>query len=126
MSLIEKMTNKTWKKCLLIFIVVFVIIITSSGIAINYLNDVVNNKNIHEESVVVKDKIYGDSSYIDYYIIIGTNNKTYSIVNHDDDYGEKMFESIEIGKRYKMIVKGPEVTNIHKPTHILEVYNGTS
>ena len=120
------MTNKTWKKCLLIFIVVFVIIITSSGMAINYLNDVVNNKNIHEESVVVKDKIYGDSSYTDYYIIIGTNNKTYSIVNHNDDYGEKMFENIKIGKRYKMIVKEPEVTNIHKPTHILEVYNGTS
>ena len=126
MKLIEKMTNKTWKKCLLIFIVVFVVIIISSGMAINYLNDVVNNKNIHEESVIVKDKIYGDSSYTDYYIIIGTNNKTYSIVNHNDDYGEKMFESIEIGKRYKMIVKEPELTNIHKATHILEVYNGTS
>ena len=126
MKLIEKMTDKTWKKCLLIFIVVFIIIIISSGMAINYLNDVVNNKNIHEESVIVKDKIYGDSSYTDYYIIIGTNNKTYSIVNHNDDYGEKMFESIEIGKRYKMIVKEPELTNIHKATHILEVYNGTS
>jgi len=125
MKLIKKMTDKTWKKCLLIFIMVFIIMLVSGSMVINYLNDVVSNNNIHEETVTIKDKIYGDSIYTDYYIIIGANNKTYSIVNHNDDYGEKMFEGVEIGKKYRMIVKEPELTDIHKATHILQVYNET-
>ena len=126
MILIKKLTNTTWKKCLWIFIVVFIIMLLGSGIAINYLNDVVNDNNIHDEEIIVKDKIYGDSAYTDYCIIIGTNNKTYRIVNHNDNYGKKMFESIEIGKKYRMIVKEPELTDLHKATHILQVHNETS
>ena len=123
MTLIKKLTNTTW---LWIFIVVFIIILLGSGIAINYLNDVVNDNNIHDEEIIVKDKIYGDSAYTDYCIIIGTNNKTYRIVNHNDNYGEKMFESIEIGKKYRMIAKKHELTDLHKVTHILHVHNETS
>jgi hypothetical protein len=60
-----------------------------NGIAINYLNDVVNDNNIHDKEITVKENIYGDSAHTDYYIIIGTNNKAYSIVNHNDNYGKK-------------------------------------
>lgn len=100
--------------------------IAGSGMTINYLNDIVNNNNIHKDVITVKDKIYGDSESNDYYIVIGTNNKTYTIISHNDEYGEKMYENIEVGKTYKVIVREPELTNLYHTTHILQVYNETS
>ena len=74
------------------------------------------------------EKTYNLDKYIndDIEIIIGTNNKTYSIVNHNDGYGEKLFSSIEIGRTYKFIVREPELTDINQNTHILQVHNVTN
>lgn len=116
--------DKTWKKCIFIFLIIFILIFIGGFFSINYLNDAVNNAHIHSEFVVVSEKMYGDSSLSDYYIIIG-NNKTYSIVNHDDGYAEKMFNDINVGQRYKFIVKEPEITDINHFSHILQVYNTT-
>ena len=38
---------------------------------------------------------------------------------------EKMFEKIEVGSKYKFIVKEPEVTDINQFSHILQIYNVT-
>lgn len=123
---LSKLYDKTWKKSLIIFLVIFSLIFVGGLASINYLNDVVTNNHIHPEQVTVLDKIYGDNSFSDYYIIVGTNNRTYSIVNHDDGYGEEMFNAIKVGQTYKFIVKEPEITDVNKNIHILQVYNVTS
>ena len=123
-NLKEVLFNKTWKKCLLIFIIIFSFVLVGGVLSINYLNDAVTNNHIHTETVIVSDKMYGDNSMSDYYIVIA-GNKTYSIPNHNDGYGEKMFEKIEVGSKYKFVVKEPEVTNINQFSHILQVYNIT-
>lgn len=123
-NLKEVLFNKAWKKCLFIFIIIFSFVLVGGALSINYLNDAVTNNHIHTETVIVSDKMYGDNSMSDYYIVIA-GNKTYSIPNHNDGYGEKMFEKIEVGSKYKFIVKEPEVTNINQFSHILQVYNVT-
>lgn len=121
----EKLFNKTWKKCVWAFLIFFILIGVGGTLSINYLHDVVTNNHVHSDVIIVKDKIYGDNPYTDYYIVIGSNNKTYSIVDHDDDYGQKMFDMLEIGKKYKVIIREPELTDINQFTHILQVYNDT-
>lgn len=123
MDIKKKLFNKTWKKSIFIFLIIFLLIVVGGFFSINYLHDVVTNNHIHSESITVVDKLYGDNPYTDYYLIIGNNNKTYSIVNHNDGYGQKMFNNIETGKTYKMIVKEPELIDINQFPHIMQVYN---
>lgn len=123
-NLKEIFFNKAWKKCFFIFIIIFLFVLVGGVLSINYLSDAVTNSHIHTETVTVSDKMYGDNSISDYYIVIA-DNKTYSISNHNDGYGEKMFEKIEVGSKYKFIVKEPEVTDINQFSHILQIYNVT-
>lgn len=121
----KKITDKMWKRVLIIFAIVFLLIFGIGVMSINYLNDIVSSENVHTEIVTVTDKLYGDNPYSDYYIIIGNNNKTYGITNHDG-YGQKMFESIKVGNKYEFIVKEPLPTDINRQTHILRAQNVTS
>lgn len=116
--------NKTWKKCTFIFLFIFLFILVGGILSINYLNDAVTNSHIHSETVLVSDKMYGDSSLSDYYIIVG-NNKTYSIVDHGDGYGSRMFDKINVGNKYEFVVKEPELTDFNHFSHILQVRNMT-
>lgn len=118
--------DKMWKKSLIIFLIVFLIIFVGGLTSINYLNDVVTNHHVHTDVVTVVDKIYGDNSFSDYYIIVGSNNKTYSIPNHDDGHGYDMFNAIKINETYRFTVKEPKLTDINQFTHILQVNNATS
>ena len=126
MKLKDKLLDKTWKKCIIIFIIIFSIVLIGGFLSINYLHDVVSNSHIHTETIIIQDKLYGDSSYSDYYIIIGDNNKTYTIHNNNDGYGTDMFNNIVVGESYKIVVKEPDVTDLDQHTHILQVYNDTS
>lgn len=119
----EKLFDATWKKCVWTFLFVFLLIGIGGTLSINYLHDAVTNSHIHSENIVIKDKMYGDNPYSDYYIIVSTQNKTYSIVNHHDNYGQRMFDLLEIGRKYEIIVKEPELTDINQFTHILQVYD---
>ena len=121
----NKLINKTWKKCLLIFLIVFIVFFVGSLTSINYLNDIVTHHHIHSDTITVTDKMYGDNPLSDDLIIVGANNKTYSIANHDDGYGRNMFNSMDINQTYKVTVKEPELTEINQFTHILQVYNVT-
>lgn len=121
-EIINKIRTESWLKVLIVFFIVFLFIFGVGAMSINYLNDVVNNNHIHSDVVTVKDKMYGDNPYSDYYIIVGDNNKTYGITNHDG-YGQEMFKNISIGHTYEFVVKEPELTDINQQTHILQVHN---
>lgn len=122
----DRLFDATWKKCVWVFVIVFLIVGIGGVLSINYLHDIVTNNHVHTEIIVVKNKVYGDNPYADHYIITGTNNKTYSIVDHGDNYGKEMFDTFKVGEEYKIVVKEPELTDVNQFTHILQVDNGTS
>lgn len=119
----NKLFDKMWKKSLIVFVIIFLIVFSAGVASINYLNDVVSNSNIHQEMVTVSNTMYSDNPISqDHFIIVGTNNKTYSIVYSE----QKMFDEIEIGKTYFFTVKEPKPTDIHQYSRILQVQNVTN
>ena len=122
----EKLFNTTWKKILIVFFIIFSIVLIGGVLSINYLTDVVNDNHIHAGYINVSNKIYNDDSTSDYYIIVDKNNKTYSIVNHGDGYGQKMFDNMQINRTYKVVLKDPDVIDTSHYIHILEVSNATN
>lgn len=121
-----KLWDKLWKKCLITFIIIFIVVAIGGVYSVNYLNDVVGDNHVHTDTITIKDKIYGDNSLSDYYIVVDTKNRTYSIVDHGDGYGKKMFDSIEEDKTYEVIIKDPDLIDISQFKHIIKVENGTS
>lgn len=119
------MFDKTWKKCIFVFVIIFVIVLAGGVLSINYLHDAVTNSNIHPMTVVVTDKYYGDGANSDYYLVTTDDNQTLSIIDHGDGHGKEMWQSIVVGGKYKFIVKEPELTDINQFTHIIQVYNAT-
>lgn len=125
----EKIKNKlfdtTQKKIFIIFLIVFLFIFIGGILSINYINDSITHNHVHTDTVVVTNKMHEDNAFSDCYLIEGDNNKTYSILNHKDNYGQEMFNKIIVGKKYKFIVKDPELTDTNQFIHIMQVYNVT-
>ena len=116
-NLINKLTDTTWKKCLLIFIIIFAVTFVVAGGTLDYFGNIINDKNIHQDMIIVKDKANNNT---DYYTIIDNNNKVYSIANEDS----KIFDDIKVGNKYKIVVQEP--INDNQTVYILQVHNGTS
>ena len=121
MNLKDELFDTTWKKCLIIFIIVFIIIAIGGILSINYLHDVVTNNHIHSDKITVMDKTNDNGVYY----IFGTNNKTYMIKAHDDKHNKKIFDNMDINIEYKVVVQEPELIDTDELPHILQVYNGT-
>lgn len=123
----EKINNylldKTWKKIIIIFLIVFLIIFVSGVASINYLSGIVNDNHIHTEIINVTDKMDNSSPFGDYFFIKTIDNKTYVI---DNKNGRDMFNIIGIGNQYKIVVTDPDVQDINQFPHILQVYNVTN
>ena len=125
-ELITKLTDKTWKKCLIIFIIIFMVLVGVGVTSVNYLTQTIADSNIDIVTTTVIDKIDGDNLYNNYYLIITENNQTFSIEDTQDGYGKKMFDKIKIGEKYKFVIRHPDITDSNQFTHILQVQNGTS
>ena len=115
----NKLFDTTWKKSIWIFIIVFSLIVIGGIFSIDYIADTIADKHIHSENIVVADKFYGDTTLGDCYLIVDNNNKTYTIINHEDGYGQKMFDSIQVNKKYHVVTREPEITDLNQFTHIL-------
>ena len=111
----RKILNKNWKKCLLIFIIVFFVTFISAGGIVHHFDDAVESNNIYPDIIVIKDKFNNGE-----YIVIDINNKTYNIDNND----AKIFNKIEIGQKYRVIIEEPIQDTNH--AYILQVHNDTS
>ena len=114
--------KKKWAKTFIIFLIVFFVVLIGGFLAINYLNDAIIDNHIHTDIITVTDKMYDNDLYNDDYVIIGDNNKTYLIQNKTG-YGEKLFNKIDIGMRYKIVVQEP--LNTDQLPFILQVHNVT-
>ena len=123
----EKINNylldKTWKKIVIIFLIVFLVIFVGGMASINYLSGIVNDNHIHSEIINVTDKMDNSSPLGDYFLVRTIDNKTYII---DSKNGRDMFNTININNQYKVVVADPKSQDINQFPHILQVYNVTN
>ena len=123
----EKINNylldKTWKKNLIVFLIVFFLIFIGGIASITYLSNVVNDNHIHSEGINITNKTDNSTSVNDYFIVKTADNKTYII---DEKDSRKMFNVITVGKEYKVVVADPSAEDINEFSHILQVYNVTN
>lgn len=124
---IEKIKDKLKNNLpyLVVALVIFVIVIATGVVAIDTLHHTVNDNGIRTEVANVTNKYYGNGDFADYYLIETQDNKTYSIINHDDNYGKRMFENIKVGHRYEFTLRDPGAVDVERHTHILKVENDT-
>lgn len=123
--MLDKFYNTTFKKCIIIFIVIFLLITIGGHASIIYLDNVVTEKNLRTDYVVVQDKL-PNNNYDDVFVIHDVKNQTYIISNDDFKFDKKLYDMIEPGKRYRMVIQEPLETDTNKSIHIVQVYNDTS
>lgn len=102
----------------------FFLVVIGGVLSINYLGEVIMDKNVHVDTIIVKDKFLGNDTQDDYYIITDMNNKTYVIDNNDIKYDKQIYNTIKIGEKYRITMRdSPNDTNMN--TYILQVHNDT-
>lgn len=124
----EKIKNnildKTWKRCVVVFLIIFLLVVVGGALSIDYLGHVIMDKNVHVDTIIVKDKFIGNDTQDDYYIITDMNNKTYIIDNNDMGYDKQIYNTIKVGEKYRVTMRdSPNDTSMN--IHILQVHNDT-
>jgi len=103
------------------FWIIFLVIFCSLYFGITFLDTEVTSKHITTETGVVSDKFFGNGDASDYYLITLDTNKTYYILDHKDGRAKEMYDKIEIGKKYRLILKENAVEDEDNFTHVIEV-----
>ena len=120
----NKLFDKIWKKNLCIFIVVFSLILLGGIFVVTYISDTIDHEHIRSENIIIVDKIYENDSFDNRYLITGNNSNIYMIPNNND--GKSMFDGIEIGHEYKVVIQDSDLFNSNQYPYVLQVYNVTS
>lgn len=121
---INNLIDKTWKKCLIVFVVIFIIVFCVGFISVGVLDSALIDSHVHTTSVVVTDKFISNNTYDDY-IIIDSNNKTYVINNNDNNYDKRMYDSIKVGNKYDITIRNPAPNDINQIIYILQVHHAS-
>ena len=109
-----------WKRIIITFVLIFLVVLIGGLLSINVLHDAITDNHIHSEVVNITDKSIDGNNYI-----ITANNETY-YMNNDGQYHTKVYNNIQLGRTYKIVIKEPELTDINQNPHIMQVYNVTS
>ena len=118
MNRIKKIIKKnSYIKYLIVFVVVFLISFCANYALIHTLEDNISVKQIYHENFTVVDSYVSESGIHDF-IIIGSNNKSYEIINDND--GVSMYNRLEKGRHYNFVLRND--SNCEYP-HIIQVYN---
>lgn len=102
------------------FWVIFLVVFFTLYFGIISLDSIVAEKHITTEVGNVSDKFFGQGDSSDYYLITLDSNKTYYIIDKGDGEAQKMYDKIEVGKKYRFIVK-QNIEDEDNFTHIIEV-----
>lgn len=122
---INDLYNTVQKKCIIIFVIIFMIIMVGGFLSVNYLDGLLTSNNIHTDTIVIKDKFIGNDTRDDCYIVTDINGKTYVIDNNNLAYDKKIFNSLTIGTQYKVTIKTPNPNDSDKNVYIMQVHNDT-
>ena len=116
--------NKTWKKCLIVFVVIFVIALCIGFVSVNILGDTIIKSHVHTDSITVANKYISNNTYDDY-VIVDSKNKTYVINNDDNNYDKRIYDAINIGNKYDITVRDPSPDDVNQIVYILQVHNAS-
>ena len=83
---------------------------------------VVENR-IYTETDTIIDKYYGNGQFSNYYLFTTSDNKTFSLI--DNKYAKEIYDNVEIGKEYRLVLQTPDMNDPVHYTHILQVHNVT-
>lgn len=123
----QKIKNKIQNNMpyLVVSLIIFFIVVGIGVLVVNGVFHTINDTGIRVEDVVVTNKYYGEGDFADYYLVEVQGNKTYSIINHEDNYGQRMFNNIKVGGHYEFTLRDPGMIDTVPYTHILKVKNDT-
>ena len=110
---------------LVVAVIIFLLIMVGGMFAVDMLDGAITDNNIYTEKVVVMDKYHDNNEKGDVFLVKTDDNKTYSIINNEDNYGQRMFNSIQIGKKYELVLREPDITDFSPYTYIIQVHNDT-
>lgn len=110
---------------IIVLLVVFVIVTVGGALMIDGIFHAADDNGIYTQKVIVIDKYYGQSNYEDYYLVKVNDNVTYSILTGNDNLDKRIFDSIDVGKRYEFTLHNPRPSDKNQHIHILQVHNDT-
>ena len=119
MNPIKKIMSTKYKYAF-VAAIIMIIVFVLGVIVIQGMNNVITEQGITYTDTTVSNK-YLDESNGRFYVVVGDDNKTFDIKK--DDQGEKMYDTIVVGKHYHFTVQN----DTNSPMmHIVQVYNDTN
>lgn len=123
---INDLFNKTWKQCIIFFIIIFLVVVIGGFLSIGYLNETIMDNNFYTYNIVVQDKITQNDTNRTTFIVIDMNNKTYVINSGNTRYDKKLYESLTVGESYRAVLQDININDVDKTSYIIQVHNDTS
>lgn len=104
-------------------VLIFLIVFTGLYLSIIYMHESVVENRIYTETDTIIDKYYGNGQFSNYYLFTTSDNKTFSLI--DNKYAKEIYDNVEIGKEYRLVLQTPDMNDPVQYTHILQVHNVT-
>ena len=104
-------------------VLIFLIVFTGLYLSIIYMHESVIENRIYTETDTIIDNYYGNGQFSNYYLFTTSNNKTFSLI--DNAHAKEIYDNVEIGKKYRLVLQIPDMNDPVQYTHILQVHNVT-
>lgn len=110
---------------LIVAVIIFILITVGGMFVIDMLHGAINDNNIRTESVVIVDKYHDKNQNGDLFLVKTDDNKTYNIMNDKDNNGQRVFNNIQTGKPYELVIREPDLTDFSPYPYVIQVHNDT-
>ena len=104
-------------------VLIFLIVFTGLYLSIIYMHESVVKNRIYTETDTIIDKYYSNGQFSNYYLFTTSDNKTFSLI--DNEHAKAIYDNVEIGKEYRLVLQTPDMNDPVRYTHILQVHNVT-
>ena len=107
------------------FVCIFVIIFATLYVGIVVIDETFTHKHVREETNVIVDKYYSHGDPSSYYLIETQDNNTYCILDDGSGDAKILYDRIEIGNEYVLVLQDSGIEEPTQYSNILKVYNVT-
>lgn len=110
---------------LIVAAIIFILITLGGMFVVDMLHGAINDNNIRTENVVIIDKYHDKNQNGDLFLVKTDDNRTYNIMNDKDNNGQRLFNNIQTGKPYELVIREPDLTDFSPYPHVIQVHNDT-
>ena len=110
---------------LIVAAIIFILITVGGMFVIDMLHGAINDNNIRTENVVIIDKYHDKNQNGDLFLVKTDDNRTYNIMNDKDNNGQRLFNNIQTGKPYELVIREPDLTDFSPYPYVIQVHNDT-